>query len=72
MSMRAKPLARRNAIFVNDTQRAKLDVLCVVVVRKGKSVERFEPTVIGIASFVTAANLQHDALAREYIRLALH
>jgi hypothetical protein len=50
--MRAKSLARLDAIFINHSQRAKAHHLGVVVVSKRKRVFRLKPTVVSRAATV--------------------
>src|SRR4029079_7122870 len=59
VTMRAEALTRRDAVLVDDAQRAELHVLRVEVVGERKGVERLEPAVIGEPALMTFANFLH-------------
>jgi hypothetical protein len=50
---------RLNSVLVDDPQGAETHVGRVVVVREGKTVERVEPAVLGMSSFIATPNLDH-------------
>src|SRR5262249_15658594 len=57
--VRPKPLARLHAVLVDYPEHAKAHVLGIVVVVKGKSVARIEPTVIPASALTCRSFLDH-------------
>lgn len=52
MRVHAEAFPRRDAILVDDAERAKMRVRGIVIIREGKSVIRIEPAVIEMAALV--------------------
>src|ERR1700687_3677978 len=53
--------ATGHAIVVHDAQGAKLHMLWVIVIGKGKGEMSVQPAVVGVAALVAFANVDHDA-----------
>src|SRR4030095_13075958 len=59
VAVRAESLTGRDALLIDDAQRAELDVLRIEVVRERERVIRLQPAVIGIAALFAATDLLH-------------
>src|SRR5882762_6589194 len=62
MRVGTEPRPGLHTIFVDDSQRSKLHVLGIEVIRERKRMERLQPTVIGKTSLITSSNCVHEHL----------
>src|SRR5438876_398424 len=57
--MRRKPSATRHTVIVHNTQRPKLHMLRVKILRKRKRKPRIQPSMIRVPAFVALSNRNH-------------
>jgi hypothetical protein len=57
VAVSAKAAAGKDAVLVDHAQAAEPHVLGIVIIGEGKSVERLQPTVVGVTALITPANL---------------
>ena len=63
--MQRKAAARRDLVVVPDPQRAPVDAVGAVIVRKGEVVPRPQPTMVGLAQTLEGAAFDHFGLPAE-------
>src|SRR4249920_2135325 len=62
--VRGKALAGRDAVVIQDAQRAEMHMLGVVIVGKRKCEIGIEPAVVEMAAFLTFADIDHWSTSR--------
>jgi hypothetical protein len=60
MTVHAEPAPGRNAIIIDDAQRAKAHEARIVIFAKRKRVTAIKPTKVGTAPISGLSDLQHD------------
>src|SRR5580700_8965814 len=64
MRVRGKAFARRDAVVIQDAQRAELHMLGIVIVGKRKREIRIQPAVVRMAAVLAFADVYHGCTSR--------
>ena len=62
VAMGAKALSGGHPVLVDHAQRSKAHMFGIVIARKGEGMVRIQPAMIGMATFISAAESQHRVL----------